>query len=44
MNKHHHGFVRLALVPRDRFEAHEKHAFHLTCYETGECEGKVDWW
>ncbi len=38
MNKHHHGFVRLALVPvhqRDSFEAHEKHAFHYTCFETG---------
>ncbi len=38
MNKHYHGFMRLALVPveqRDSYEAHEKHAFHYTCFETG---------
>ncbi len=38
MNKHHHGFVRLALVPvaqRDSYETHEKHAFHYSCFQTG---------
>lgn len=38
-NNHVSGFVRLSLVPveqRDSMEAHEKHAFHYTCFETGE--------